>query len=43
MAQFFEGLLYGILNEQYTDLHECLGDVGIVQNDMYLAVHDFEQ
>lgn len=43
LGRFIEGFLFGVLDEQYVDLHECLGDVGSIQTDLYLAVQDFDQ
>ena len=42
MAHFFEGLLFGLIHEQFTDLDGCLSDLSSVQTDLYLAVQDFE-
>jgi hypothetical protein len=43
VARFLEGFLYGILDMQFHELHKCLGDVGTLQSDLYLALHDFEE
>lgn len=43
MAQFIEGVIYGIVGEQFIDLEGCLKDAGTIQNDMYLAVQDFDE
>ena len=40
---FTEGLLYGIIGEQYVELDKCMKDISTMQNDLYLAFHDFEQ
>ena len=43
LAMFIEGLLYGIIGEQYVELDKCMKDISSLQNDLYLALHDFEQ
>lgn len=43
LAMFIEGLLYGIVNEQYVELDKCMKDISSMQNDVYLAFIDFEQ
>ena len=43
LTRFVEGLIYGIVSEQYSNLQECIGDVGLIENDMYLAAKDFEE
>jgi hypothetical protein len=37
-----EGLIYGILDEEYTDLHECLAESSEFESDLEEAVKDFE-
>ena len=43
LAMFIEGLLYGIIGELYVELDKCMKDISTMQNDLYIAFHDFEQ
>lgn len=43
VGKFVEGLLYGILEEQYDNIDQCIQDVSIIANDVEAAVSDFEK
>jgi len=43
VAKFVEGVLYGIVQEQYGNLDTCITDIDNFATDILIAVNDFEQ
>ena len=43
VAKFIEGLLYGILTEEFKDLEKCFVESESFENDIVTAVKDFEK
>ena len=42
IAKFIEGLIYGVVNQEFPDIEACLKDVGTVEGELIRAVQDFE-
>ena len=42
VAKFIEGLLYGVLSQEFPDIEACLIDVSAVEGELIRAVQDFE-